>query len=85
MKTKLSRKINIFSSITFYSIILTLFLALAPELSRIADDKKLKASDFINLLAILASSGLSIIATYSENSSIYTPHSLPGRSKEDIN
>lgn len=80
------RSINLFGSVTAWSIILTLFLSVAPNLGEMLDSDKVKPSDIINILAVLASSTLSIIAAYSENTAgtqITTPKFLPGRNKED--
>ncbi len=81
---------SIFQTQTFWFAVLTALVALAPVLGRDIDDlqqgKKITGTAVMEIVGILATTGLTILSRASANNSdpVYTPKYLPGPNKEDV-
>lgn len=71
---------SLFSSTTFWAIILLLVQAMGPKLETIFDNPPVKASDIIDLLTIVATCGLGIIDRINAGD-LYTPKGVYGPDK----
>lgn len=74
---------SIFSSKTFWGIVLTTLAAIAPILGESADKGTLEGSDIAQIVVILCGTGATLVGRV-EAGNVYTPNSMPGPNKTDM-
>jgi len=77
-------KKSLFKSRTFWGIVLTAIVAIAPELSEAIDKNQLKISTIVKLIGVGCGSVLSVTGRLYAKDMLFTDDILPGPNKEDL-
>lgn len=74
---------NLFSSLTFWSVLLLLFTSITPKLEEMANKGYGTIADWVKICEAMGITGLTILARYSDDAKLYTPKYIVGKSKEE--
>lgn len=75
---------NLFSSLTFWTILLLLFTSITPKLEEMAEKGYGTITDWVKIAEAISITGLTILARYSEDDTkLYTSKFVLGRDKAE--